>query len=74
EDHRLKWTHQFTRDTFALWFIGEIPLGWGASRMFFYAGTLEEAIAAQGRLIAEWHRDALSREINWAPPLPPPYD
>ncbi len=74
EDHRLKRTRQFSRDSFGLWLVARIPLGWGASRMLFYAGTLSEAATAQKRLAAEWQQDALAREVNWAPPLPSPRD
>jgi hypothetical protein len=71
EDRRMATTQPVAEDSFGLWFIGRVPLGWGASRMFFYAGTLKEAIAAQNRLKQEWKNDRIAREMSWAPALPP---
>jgi hypothetical protein len=74
EDHRLKPSQHFTSGFVALWLIGEMPLGGGAARMFFYVGTLRESIAAQKQLASEWQNDARARQINWVPPLPQPTD
>jgi hypothetical protein len=71
EDHRRHGPQPLAGDTFGLWFIGQAPLGWQASRMFFYAGTLQKARAAQDRLKAQWQHDSPAHPTIWTPGLPP---